>query len=143
MKTCIACKLEKEIEEFSWKSQPKGIRQSRCKKCYRSMRNKWYIRNKQQEIDTVVAYRLKKKKELRKWFWEYKSTLKCQNCGEARTPTLQFHHLNSKDKEITLSKAVTDLWPIKKIMEEIAKCDVLCANCHAIEHYNQRNGELV
>lgn len=28
-------------------------------------------------------------------------------------------------------------WGLKKVLEEIAKCDLICANCHAIEHYER------
>ena len=27
---------------------------------------------------------------------------------------------------------------IKRILEEIEKCEVLCANCHLIHHYEER-----
>lgn len=29
---------------------------------------------------------------------------------------------------------------IETIMSEVAKCEVICANCHQIHHYNERTG---
>jgi len=73
-------------------------------------------------------------------FNEFKKTLKCNRCSESHIATLQFHHTNPSEKEIAISNAVRK-WSVKRLLIEIEKCEVLCANCHAIEHYNQRNQE--
>jgi hypothetical protein len=55
--------------------------------------------------------------------------------------TLQFHHLNSEDKAFNISDAVRNAVSLDRIKEEIEKCIVLCANCHAIRHYNMRQNK--
>lgn len=78
----------------------------------------------------------RRRERLAAWFRELKSTLSCTKCGESHPATLQFHHLNGKDKTMNVSYIVTGGWGKKRILEEIAKCKVLCANCHSIHHWS-------
>lgn len=59
---------------------------------------------------------------------------KCNKCGFTGHPgAFHFHHKNPKEKlyEINANKLLTT-----DRFEEIKKCDLLCANCHCIEHSN-------
>lgn len=58
----------------------------------------------------------------------------CNRCSEARPPCLDFHH-DGDEKSDSVSALVTDGRPTFEILCEIAKCTVLCANCHRKEHY--------
>jgi hypothetical protein len=49
-----------------------------------------------------------------------------------------FHHDDPRQKEITIAQAVLGGWPKQRILDEVAKCHVLCANCHAKHHWNER-----
>jgi hypothetical protein len=60
-------------------------------------------------------------------------------CGQRHPATLHFHHLNSEDKVFNISDATRHGISLDRIKKEINKCMVLCANCHAIRHYNMRN----
>ena len=93
-------------------------------------RKKWYAKNK-----TVYRnYIRKAKKKKSSWFTALKASLSCEVCKENRWPTLDFHHRDPTKKDISISKAIQDCWSQKKVLEEIDKCIVLCANCHRIEH---------
>ena len=70
------------------------------------------------------------------WLREYKSALKCARCPESHPACLQFHHKDPAQKDMAVSNAVRS-WSQKRLMEEIEKCEVLCANCHAKEHYQE------
>jgi len=65
----------------------------------------------------------------------YAQSLKkeCSICGENRYYMLDFHHLYGKDFSIhsISSKAI--------IEEEVKKCIVVCANCHAEIHWRQNS----
>lgn len=71
--------------------------------------------------------------------WEFynqlKATLECAECGENHPATLQFHHRDPQKKDFVLSAAVREGYSIERIKREVAKCSVLCANCHAKLHH--------
>jgi hypothetical protein len=100
----------------------------------RASRLKWYYKNK----DKAIKKNQERREKLREWLTELKSTLQCKECGENRIPCLDFHHRNPKEKEISIPFAIHSGWAIKKIQEEIDKCDILCANCHRWYHHNER-----
>ncbi|GAA3647205.1 hypothetical protein GCM10022202_03230 [Microbacterium marinilacus] len=53
------------------------------------------------------------------------------DCGEADIVVLEFDHLPGKEKLFDIARGVggsTRSW--KAIEAEIAKCEVVCANCH-------------
>jgi len=100
----------------------------------RAYRRKWYEKNKKHARAKVVE----RKKMLHKWFQEYRETLSCNSCPEPRWYVLDFHHKDPTTKEINLAHAITNGWSKKRILNEVAKCDVLCANCHRELHHLER-----
>lgn len=64
---------------------------------------------------------------------EYKSQ-GCSICGYRKCiSAIQFHHINPEEKEFEISSSLCRSWD--KIEKEIAKCILVCANCH-IEIHN-------
>jgi len=54
----------------------------------------------------------------------------CTDCGYNKHPSaLDFDHLTNKS--FVISKACSSL-PLSKLMIEVEKCEVVCANCHRI-----------
>lgn len=79
-----------------------------------------------------------KKRALKNFLIEYKGG-KCQECGYDKCQgALQFHHKNPENKEFSLAHVNLNNtnFSMKKVIEEIDKCDLLCANCHAEKHYS-------
>ena len=74
----------------------------------------------------------------RKWYIEYKSKLKCSRCTENHPSCLQFHHTDPAMKKDHVSILVNGGSSIKRVLEEINKCEVLCANCHMKLHWNEK-----
>jgi hypothetical protein len=60
----------------------------------------------------------------------------CQRCGFEHLAALDFHHIDPSLKEFRLSDALvrTKKYTWEEIVEEVMKCELLCKNCHAIEH---------
>lgn len=75
------------------------------------------------------------KKLAREWYDNIRYTSKCQQCGEAHPATLEFHHREPKDKVASVSKMVKEGRSLTEIMNEAAKCDILCANDHRKIHW--------
>lgn len=89
----------------------------------------YYIDNKEKELKRGKEHRLRNKL----WLDEIKSQLPCIKCGEADIRCLDFHHRDPNEKDLAVGSMIK--YSRKKILEEISKCDVLCANCHRKEHY--------
>ena len=96
-----------------------------------------YLRNKEK-------YRKKRKqrrKERRDFLNKYKADRGCLLCNEKRAPCLIFHHRDPSKKKYGINIIATHLYSDKIIIEELAKCDVICANCHRALHAKD-NGTL-
>lgn len=66
---------------------------------------------------------------------EYKGG-KCKKCGYNKCIwSLEFHHVNSLEKEFSLSKYQSFRWD--KVKKELDKCILVCSNCHRELHYNE------
>ena len=77
----------------------------------------------------------------RKFVEDYKKDKTCNRCSEERSWVLDFHHINPKNKIDGIS-AMCSSYGIKKIKEEIDKCELLCANCHRDLHYQEQILEI-
>ena len=95
----------------------------------RVYRRKWYKNNKKSEI----AHVQRRKKDIKRWLWEHKKSLKCSICSESHPAIIDFHHKEGK-KEKGVSQMLVDGYSIDRIKQELAKCDILCANCHRKVH---------
>lgn len=60
----------------------------------------------------------------------------CRECGEKHPACLEFHHRDPSQKELTLASKMGQLG-MGKLLAEIAKCDVLCSNCHRKLHWDE------
>lgn len=60
---------------------------------------------------------------------------KCGICGYNKTlKALEFHHLDPNEKDFTFSKwDKVAKW--EKLVDEVKKCVLICANCHREVHY--------
>ena len=73
----------------------------------------------------------------KEWYIKFKKSLKCATCGFSHPAALQFHHIDSVTKKHEISKMVASGHSLKTILLEVAKCEVLCANCHQIKHWSE------
>lgn len=129
MKKCIKCGLDKQDNEFVLN---RGKLASWCNSCKNEKAREWYNKNKKEINQKQSKYRAERKQ----WFIDYKQTLKCEKCGENHPATLDFHHLDPTKKEFAISD---QLWARskEKVLEEISKCIVVCANCHRKIHWDE------
>ena len=135
-KICSKCKKEKELKYFSFSNKKKGILQSYCKECANANRIEYYKKNKEREDNRNREWEIKQKK----CFEEYKKNLFCESCGENRWWLLEFHHDNG-DKSFDIGSKNGEV-SFNRLLEEIKKCNVLCANCHRDLHFKRKRGEF-
>ena len=67
---------------------------------------------------------------------------KCARCGfDGHPAALEFHHkTGTADKEFTIGSVSNRSWP--RIEKELKKCELICSNCHRIEHSKRTSGYL-
>lgn len=94
-------------------------------------RRKWYALNKARAKNAVNQRR----KDLKNWFKEYKSSLRCSVCTENDVACMDFHHTDPSKKEFSIAIALASGFSKERILKEIEKTVVLCANCHRKFHY--------
>jgi len=96
---------------------------------------RWYQKNKHR----ISRERKVRRRENAAWFFEYKRTLSCVVCGERHYACLQFHHKIPQNKDMAISEMLyIRRYPKDRILQEISKCVVLCANCHFKLHAEER-----
>lgn len=92
-------------------------------------------------MDPNIKAKVYRHRERKRWaiYQEKVKIGKCQRCGyDKHVGTLHFHHRNPDNKLFGLSNCISCHKSWEKIKEEIDKCELICPNCHAIEHYIEK-----
>lgn len=104
---------------------------------------RWYLANRESELKKSVAYAKANRDKIRTINAnlaardrEYINKLKnkpCMDCG-VKYPSfvMEFDHRDPSTKYAEVGNLASSHWSIKRIDLEIAKCDLVCANCHRI-----------
>lgn len=81
-------------------------------------------------------HKVRLKKIRRRWLNIYKVRKGCSLCGyNENSAALQFDHLDPSIKVRDVSNMIT--MKLKRLMDEVRKCRVLCANCHMIHTFGE------
>src|SRR5438270_9717957 len=60
----------------------------------------------------------------------------CQDCGGTFPPwVMDFDHREPSEKSFNVTSARAMLMSRPRLIAEIQKCDIVCANCHAVRTY--------
>lgn len=166
-KVCSACKIEKDVSEFSIiKITKLGFKtyNSKCKKCSNEYNRKVVrekINNKRcvicgeklsknRKATTCIRCRnitvflwKKRRLEHKKMAVKYLGG-KCLHCGlETEFYSIyDFHHKDPKEKDSLISQIMNKKSNFELIKKELDKCELLCSNCHRIVHEKERMAEF-
>jgi len=109
---CVDCHISLTLANAYRKGKDNNVLQSYCKNC----------------LHKRQMYRWKKRKEEA---IKYKGGI-CEDCDGIFPPEVyQFHH-RTDDKEFSWAKGRLYSWD--RVIKEIDKCALLCANCHVLRH---------
>jgi formate-dependent nitrite reductase cytochrome c552 subunit len=112
-----------------------------CANCHAARTYKWLITREKGREGT--SRRLEEKR----LYWRAHAKLleqlrdvACVDCG-LRFPSyvMQFDHRDSSEKKYTVTRMIGRAGRAK-ILEEAAKCDIVCANCHRERTFRRRTG---
>ena len=136
-----------------WHRNWKGYQSRVCKICDRErmQRKRENPAFKAQEAAKARRYRERHPEKYR-MAWEKQHEKKrqilldariggCIVCGETHSACLDFHHRNGKTDKLGDIGRIRR-FSTERLLAEIAKCDVLCANCHRKHHWDERQQQL-
>ena len=140
MKRCVMCRQELSVSSFNRRSaSPDGL-QNVCRECNRARARRYYQENRDSHVRVVMARRAEARRLALDAVGDYLSAHPCLDCGEADLRVLDFDHRADCDKSAEVMRLAQNGYSVRKVMSEIAKCDVRCRNCHAKVTY-ERSGE--
>lgn len=131
---CSTCKLDKPEEDFYWR-QPGKRRRGQCKECEKKYRSRYkkqaYVRKQSMEYwrnkPAVVASNNAK-------------DTPCMDCGvQYPTCVMDFDHRPGEVKSFGIGQSKRSL---EETLLEIAKCDVVCSNCHRLRTAARRGENI-
>lgn len=129
---CKKCQIDKCLSEYhTRKDKPaNGGYRYICKVCACERSKQSYQDNKEKAKARCAIAAKARILERRKFTHDYFSNNSCVQCGESDPVVLEFDHIDPSTKSYTVSQMVWSNCAMKKLKHEIAKCQVLCANCH-------------
>lgn len=127
MRVCGKCKNTKEEINFWKRSAVSHGFSSWCKQCHSEYDRNRY-KNSQDERDRKKRNQAKNIRKSQDYIFNYLLNNPCVDCGEKNPIVLEFDHINPEKKISNVSDLMK--LSINKVIEEIEKCEVRCANCH-------------
>jgi hypothetical protein len=120
---CSTCFIEKQNTEFTFKYKSKGIRHKQCRGCWAKYRKSWYKKNRKKHIQIANKTKEKIANAIRN-----AKNVPCMDCGiQYPYYVMDFDHVKGP-KKFNLHKGTRS--GMNKVLQEIAKCEIVCANCH-------------
>ncbi len=141
-KVCTKCGVPKDLSSYRFRGFRKDgseRRESWCRSCLTA-----YTTEKRRENASYRKVNRKCVKRSQRALKEDVNLLKsvpCSDCGNTYSPwVMQFDHVRGK-KMANVANLVRSGCR-NKAMEEIEKCEVVCANCHADRTHKRRKTAL-
>lgn len=94
-------------------------------------------RKSEKDLAANAAY-MKQRREARRALIDKLKAVPCKDCnGEFHSAAMHFDHLPGTAKRFNIGERYAGASEID-LLDEIAKCEIVCANCHAVRTYNRR-----
>ena len=134
MKRCGRCGELKPLDAFHRRG--KGGRQTWCRDC----RKAYDAAYSRATLARRRAQRKVRHEAFLVWYHALKAARPCADCGGSFHPAaMHWDHLPGTDKHADLGDLVRT-HDQARILAEIAKCELVCANCHAVRTFVRRRG---
>jgi hypothetical protein len=127
VRRCVRRQLHKPVEQFAWRRKPRGQLDTYCRPCRADYKQMHYAASRERYIANAARRKQSLAEERTKFLIEYFATHPCVEFAEADPLVLEFNHLGDKSFTIGAQLRYRD-W--ETLLREIAKCEVVCANCH-------------
>lgn len=133
-KACCYCRKTKEDKVFATSPKTRKIT-SVCQQCWDlhyAHRAKSIEYHKEKQRQEGKDARKKQITRNRAYLFDLLKEASCVDCGYDNWIVLELDHRDSSQKYDAVTRMINDGTTLDRIKQEIEKCDVVCANCHAI-----------
>ncbi len=121
--------MEQPPDAFNWRRQALGQRDNLCRPCRAAYKREHYLANKQRYVDQARRRKQVLARDRTDFLLGFFAEHPCVDCGEDDPVVLEFDHLVDGQKAFDIGQSLPyRAW--EAILDEIAKCDVVCAYCH-------------
>lgn len=124
---CGRCHQSKAVEDFAWRRKARGQRDNYCRPCRLAYKQEHYAAHRTRYIANASRRKRALIDERMAYLIEFFRERPCADCGETDPLVLEFDHLGHK--KFNIAKGLPN-YTWQSVLDEIAKCDVVCANCH-------------
>ena len=136
-KLCTKCDTTKSVEEFSKNKARKDGLASMCKECWKAYYKSYYKGSKEQ--GRLKIQRENKRRILQQIVQETKD-VPCADCGVSYPHyVMDMDHRERESKSFNIADGVRANVTTEAMRLELAKCDVVCSNCHRIRTYEGKH----
>jgi hypothetical protein len=138
MKVCSKCEKDypAPLEDFfNKKSDTQDGYQRHCKQCIAEWHKEHYKKRTSYYKKKARKHNKEYKVRNLQFMVDYLKEHPCVDCGEKDPIVLEFDHRSDKDCNVSTMGTLS----LDRVQEEIAKCDVRCANCHRRKTAKQLN----
>ncbi len=132
MRMCSKCEKILPLDNFGkcgFTSKGTQRYRAECLTCKGSRDRVWAKDNRHRYKESHAARIKKHDRVNREYVLAYLKDNPCVDCGEPDPIVLEFDHVRG-NKVTSISYMLQRHSSLSKIIEEIKKCDVRCANCH-------------
>ncbi len=127
---CTRCGQTFDLTEFGLKYPNRDYRVRRCRACVREISRMYYLRDPASYKARAAANNKLTTARNRERLREFFRNAECMDCGLRDFAVQDLDHREPLEKRDNISTLVRQPFSWSLIAKEIAKCDVVCANCH-------------
>jgi hypothetical protein len=127
---CNRCGQTLALSEFGFKYPDRDYRVRRCRACVREVSRMYYSRDPASYKARAAVKNKIAAAQNRERLRELLRSAQCMDCGLRDFAVLEFDHREPHDKRDDVSRLARQYLRWSTIEKEVAKCDVVCANCH-------------
>lgn len=132
LKCCPRCATAKPATAFPTRVAGRPRPSAYCFECQRIYSREHYLRNKEKHNArrrrNQVRYIARNKRHMK----DYLEGRACIDCGVSNPVVLEFDHVRGS-KKLEISCMINGGFSWERILQEIAKCEIRCANCHRVK----------
>lgn len=135
-KGCTVCGEMLPVTAFPLRKRGAAARRAYCRPCKSAYQRAWYERNRERHLAAVRRLRADYVRRNRRIVATAKA-VPCHDCGQRFPPyVMDFDHVRGEKIDLVPRMAVRPV-PLLVLLREIAKCEVVCANCHRLRTHRR------